>query len=140
MLVLPSNRNQSIDLHSKSINWCVYEGKSFSFYMSWISRRIWYRKRLHICIFQIGNLNFIYIERSDATFNYYHWKYFRFFIAVPMLWVWNAYIYIYIYILMLSGEYFYSYISLGYVNNEYLTFLLDIDSLKVCKILCFLCQ
>ena len=135
MLVLPSYRNQSIDLHSKSINWCVYEGKSFSFYMSWISRRIWYRKRLHICIFQIGNLNFIYIERSDATFNYYHWKYFRFFIAVPMLWVWNAYIYLNVIRRIFLQLYF-----IGYVNNEYLTFLLDIDSLKVCKIFCFLCQ
>ena len=127
MLVLPSYRNQSIDLHSKSINWCVYEGKSFSFYMSWISRRIWYRKRLHICIFQIGNLNFIYIERSDATFNYYHWKYFKFFIAVPMLWVWNAYIYLNVIRRIFLQLYF-----IGYVNNEYLTFLLDIDSLKVC--------
>ena len=135
MLVLPSYRNQSIDLHSKSINWCVYEGKSFSFYMSWISRRIWYRKRLHICIFQIGNLNFIYIERSDATFSYYHWKYFRFFIAVPMLWVWNAYIYLNVIRRIFLQLYF-----IGYVNNEYLTFLLDIDSLKVCKIFCFLCQ
>ena len=135
MLVLPSYRNQSIDLHSKSINWCVYEGKSFSFYMSWISRRIWYRKRLHICIFPIGNLNFIYIERSDATFNYYHWKYFRFFIAVPMLWVWNAYIYLNVIRRIFLQLYF-----IGYVNNEYLTFLLDIDSLKVCKIFCFLCQ
>ena len=135
MLVLPSYRNQSIDLHSKSINWCVYEGKSFSFYMSWISRRIWYRKRLHICIFQIGNLNFIYIERSDATFNYYHWKYFRFFIAVPMLWVWTAYIYLNVIRRIFLQLYF-----IGYVNNEYLTFLLDIDSLKVCKIFCFLCQ
>ena len=135
MLVLPSYRNQSIDLHSKSINWCVYEGKSFSFYMSWISRRIWYRKRLHICIFQIGNLNFIYIERSDATFNYYHWKYFRFFIAVPMLWVWNAYIYLNVIRRIFLQLYF-----IGYVNNEYLTFLLDIDSLQVCKIFCFLCQ
>ena len=135
MLVLPSYRNQSIDLHSKSINWCVYEGKSFSFYMSWISRRIWYRKRLHICIFQIGNLNFIYIERSDATFNYYHWKYFRFFIAVPMLWVWNAYIYLNVIRRIFLQLYF-----IGYVNNEYLTFLLDIDSVKVCKIFCFLCQ
>ena len=135
MLVLPSYRNQSIDLHSKSINWCVYEGKSFSFYMSWISRRIWYRKRLHICIFQIGNLNFIYIERSDATFNYYHWKYFKFFIAVPMLWVWNAYIYLNVIRRIFLQLYF-----IGYVNNEYLTFLLDIDSLKVCKIFCFLCQ
>ena len=135
MLVLPSYRNQSIDLHSKSINWCVYEGKSFSFYMSWISRRIWYRKRLHICIFQIGNLNFIYIERSDATFNYYHRKYFRFFIAVPMLWVWNAYIYLNVIRRIFLQLYF-----IGYVNNEYLSFLLDIDSLKVCKIFCFLCQ
>ena len=135
MLVLPSYRNQSIDLHNKSINWCVYEGKSFLFYMSWISRKIWYRKRLHICIFQVGNLNFIYIERSDATFNYYHWKYFRFFIAVPMLWVWNAYIYLNVIRRIFLQLYF-----IGYVNNEHLNFLLDIDSLKVRKIFCFWCQ
>ena len=35
VLVLPSYRNQSIDLHSKSIDWFLYEDNTFT---SWVKQ------------------------------------------------------------------------------------------------------
>ena len=45
MPVLPSDRNQSIDLHSKSINWFLYEGK----FLEFNGLKLWFEKGWHFC-------------------------------------------------------------------------------------------
>ena len=83
MPVLPSYRNQSIEMLCKSVDWFLYEGNTGIWWVNWMKDLK--LKKWAFCIFALSNLfqmfytvtlkNFIEISRKSSAMNFFVCKF-----------------------------------------------------------------